>query len=104
MFTEKDKTLLAARGVSEETVKAQLDRFRTGFPYLRLAGSATVNYGILRPDEQLEHEATERWDKFLADGATVCKFVPASARPRVCSRPCSPLWTARTTSPSPTRP
>ena len=78
MFTEKDKTLLAARGVSEETVKAQLDRFRTGFPYLRLAGSATVNYGILRPDEQLEHEATERWDKFLADGATVCKFVPAS--------------------------
>ena len=45
MFTEKDKAMLAKRGISEETVKAQLDRFRTGFPYLRLAGSATVNYG-----------------------------------------------------------
>ena len=78
MFTEKDKAMLAKRGISEETVKAQLDRFRTGFPYLRLAGSATVNYGILRPDQNLEKDATERWDKFLADGAVVCKFVPAS--------------------------
>lgn len=78
MFTEKDKALLAKRGISEETVLAQLDRFRTGFPYLRLAGSATVNYGILRPDQNLEHDAVERWDKFLSDGAVVCKFVPAS--------------------------
>lgn len=78
MLTEKDKTLLAERGISEDTVVSQLDRFATGFPFLRLAGSATVNNGILRPDQYLEADATARWEKFLSDGATVCKFVPAS--------------------------
>lgn len=78
MFTEKDKAQLAKRGISDETVLAQLNRFSTGFPFLKLAGSATVNYGILRTDDILERDATERWDKFLGDGAVVCKFVPAS--------------------------
>lgn len=77
-MTQQDRQQLAARGVSAEAVQQQLNRFATGFPYLKLAGSATVGNGILRPDTDLEARAVQRWDKFLADGATVYKFVPAS--------------------------
>lgn len=78
MLNEKDKEMLAKRGVSEETVIGQLERFKTGFPYLRLAGSANVGNGILRPDADLEKKAIARWLQFLDDGASVYKFVPAS--------------------------
>lgn len=78
MITEQDKIRLKARNVSEQTVNDQLARFAKGFPFLRLAGSATVGKGILRIDSQLEARAIERWQQFLDDGATVCKFVPAS--------------------------
>lgn len=78
MITEHDKSMLDARGISQQTVSDQLARFTTGFPYLRLAASATVGNGILRTDAQIEEKAVARWDKFLAEGATVCKFVPAS--------------------------
>lgn len=78
MLNEKDKEMLAKRGISEETLNEQLNRFKTGFPWLKLERSATGGAGILRPDTMLENDAVERWHKFLADGGDVCKFVPAS--------------------------
>ncbi len=77
-LTEKDMAVLNARGITPDTIEAQLDRFKTGFPYLRLAGSATVGKGILRLDEAAEKSALDRWEKYLADGGSVTKFVPAS--------------------------
>lgn len=78
MLTANDKDVLSKRNISEQTIKEQLDRFNTGFPYLRLAGSATVGNGILRLDSAAEKSALERWEKYLADGGSVTKFVPAS--------------------------
>lgn len=78
MFTEQDKAEFKVRGILPETVEQQLHRFETGFPYLRLAGSATVGNGIIKVDKEAEERAIQRWEKYLADGGSVTKFVPAS--------------------------
>jgi hypothetical protein len=78
MLTNNDLKTLEVRGISTNTLDTQLNRFKTGFPYLRLAGSATVGNGILSPDKEFESKAVARWDKYLNDGGDVCKFVPAS--------------------------
>lgn len=78
MFTSEDLKQLERHGISPEAARAQMERFVTGFPYLKLGGSATPGRGItvLTPDE--ENKAVERWKKYLADGGDVAKFVPAS--------------------------
>ena len=78
MLTEKDKEILAKRGISVEQLDSQLARFKTGYPYLKLEGSATVGHGITSVDDTLANDAVACWDKYLADGGDVCKFVPAS--------------------------
>ncbi len=78
MLNENDLNLLKEKGISEETVNAQIKRFETGFPYLRLQGAATPENGITVLDEATQDEAIERWDEYLADGGEVIKMVPAS--------------------------
>ncbi|MDE7141584.1 MAG: DUF4301 family protein, partial [Muribaculaceae bacterium] len=78
MLTTDDKELLAKRGISEKQLKDQLDRFKTGFPYLKIYDSARPGEGITVLDKAGEEAAVNRWDSFLADGGTVTKFVPAS--------------------------
>ncbi|MDO4319850.1 MAG: DUF4301 family protein [Bacteroidales bacterium] len=78
MFTDKDLAQLASHGVSPEAATAQINRFATGFPYLRLAGSAKVGKGILALTPEQQDAAIARWKLYLADGGSVSKFVPAS--------------------------
>lgn len=78
MLTQNDLNTLKKRGITPDKLQSQLERFRTGFPHLRLAGSATVGNGILRLDNAAENTALDRWDTYLADGGQVTKFVPAS--------------------------
>lgn len=78
MFTQEDLTQMEAKGIKAETVEAQMKRFEDGFPYLRLAGSATVGNGIIRMTPELEDRATKRWQQYLDNGGEVTKFVPAS--------------------------
>lgn len=78
MINEKDKALLAAKGISEEKLNAQLAAFATGFPFLELDGAATIGAGILRPTEEKTQSALAAWDAYLADNHEVVKFVPAS--------------------------
>ncbi len=78
MITEKDKATLEAKGITEQQVHEQLNRFATGFPYLKIASSAVVGNGITALNAAEETSAMERWEKYLADGGTVTKFVPAS--------------------------
>lgn len=73
-----DKQTLSAKGITESTLREQLERFHTGFPFLKLAGAASVGNGILRLTEEEEQSAINRWEKFLKDGGSVTKFVPAS--------------------------
>ena len=78
MLNQNDLAQLKKKGVSEKTVEAQLERFSTGFPYLELAGSATIEHGITRLSPEQEDEAIARWKQYLNDGGEVMKFVPAS--------------------------
>ena len=77
-LTTEDRELLKARGVTEEQLEQQVNRFRTGFPYLKLAGAARPAEGITVLSEPEETRAVDRWQRYLAEGGTVCKFVPAS--------------------------
>ena len=40
MLTQEDKIYLQQKGISEEKLNAQLNNFKTGFPFLKLAGAA----------------------------------------------------------------
>lgn len=74
----QDLQLLASKGISEAQTQAQLKRFSTGFPFLKIVDSATVGHGIMRLSDDEQTAAMDRWDKFLTDGGEACKFVPAS--------------------------
>lgn len=78
MLNQKDRDQLTKKGISPEKFDTQLKAFATGFPMLEIIDSARVGAGIkaLTPDEI--NLATERWNKYLADGGKVTKFVPAS--------------------------
>lgn len=78
MLTNEDKNFLNARGISEEVVLNQVERFKTGFPYLKIYDSARPGEGITILTKEEESQAVSRWDKYLADGGEVTKFVPAS--------------------------
>lgn len=78
MFSKDDLQQLNHHGVEATTAEAQIKRFATGFPYLKLAGSAAAGHGIKVLSEAEQKLAIERWHKYLADGGEVAKFVPAS--------------------------
>ncbi len=78
MLRPEDLEQLNQKGITEDQVEAQLARFRTGFPYLKINDAARPGQGIVVLDEAERKEAVERWRKYLADGGEVCKFVPAS--------------------------
>ncbi len=75
-LTEKDTQQLASKGISVAKLQAQLNDFRTGFPYLKLAGSAVKGNGI----QQLN--VANIW----STAAMSRNLYPPPARHRVCSR------------------
>ena len=55
MLTHEDKELLAKKGISEQQIEEQLACYEKGFPFLMLAGAASVdNGGIFIPDAQAQ--------------------------------------------------
>ena len=78
MLTDNDLKTLNERGITPEELQEQLDRFKTGFPYLKIYDSARPGEGITVLSDSEQRQAIERWDKYLTDGGKVTKFVPAS--------------------------
>ena len=78
MLTEKDLQLMASKGISESVIEAQLKRFETGFPWLKLEAAATVGNGITRLDAKQQSQCIKVWKDFQGGGATIEKFQPAS--------------------------
>jgi len=78
MFTDNDKQLMASKGIAEPVIQAQLKRFETGFPWLRLHAAATVGEGIMRLDAKQQSQCIKLWKEFQGGGATIEKFQPAS--------------------------
>ena len=69
---------MAAKGITEPVIEAQLKRFETGFPWLRLEAAATVGNGITRLDAKQQTQCIKTWKEFQGGGATIEKFQPAS--------------------------
>ena len=78
MITESDARQITDRGASVADIELQFERFKKGFPFLRLAGSAKIGAGIHHLSPEQETSALRRWNEYLADGGKVTKFVPAS--------------------------
>lgn len=79
MITEKDKALLCQKGISEEKLNEQLACFAKGFPFLKLSAAASIEKGILSPNDEEVNNYLNAWETYTADTAhTIVKFVPAS--------------------------
>ncbi len=78
MHISEDSALLQSKGISAQQIEEQLSNFKTGFPYLSITASASVEKGILRLDEKQQEEYLKAWDTFLQGNKDVVKFVPAS--------------------------
>lgn len=78
MLSAEDLKMIQEKGITPEMLQNQLNRFKTRFPFLKIADSARIDAGIkcLSPEE--EDQALERWEKYLSDNGQVYKFVPAS--------------------------
>lgn len=79
MITEREKVLLAKKGISEDKLNTQLACFAKGFPYLRLAAAASTEKGILAPSHEEVDKYLEAWEAYTNNTAhRIVKFVPAS--------------------------
>ena len=77
MFTAKDYEQIKAHGLTVEQVERQIENFRKGFPYLKIAAAASPENGIaVLTDEEIAN-ARELWDE-ASKSLTAVKFVPAS--------------------------
>ena len=77
MLQDSDLRQIAAHGLSEKAVSAQLDAFKKGFPFMRLVRPCTLGDGI----ERLTPEALHAWDADIEEARRKGRFsvfVPAS--------------------------
>lgn len=75
-FNEKELKQLEDRGSSVGLVQSQIERFKKGFPWMKILGPALSERGICVLSESEAESACEYYNK--ADVKGKCKFVPAS--------------------------
>ena len=76
MFRKEDVAQIEQRGSSVQVVEEQVERFKKGFPWMKIVAPATPERGI----QVLDDAAVEAAGKYY-EGAQIngkCKFVPAS--------------------------
>lgn len=78
MLSQEDLKQIAGKGITEEQINAQLEEFKTGFPFLKLEAAASIGKGILALDKGKCNEYESAWEKYKATGKKIVKFVPAS--------------------------
>ena len=76
MFTKEDIAQIEQRGSSVQTVEEQVERFKKGFPWLKIVAPATPEKGIQVLDEAAVEAAVKYYEGAQIKGK--CKFVPAS--------------------------
>ena len=78
MLNANDLKQIADKGITPKTIEEQLDLFRKGFPFLRIAACASIGNGITKLDNSGISDCIDSWNDFLRNGGRVVKFVPAS--------------------------
>lgn len=66
------------RGISKSQIEEQLNNFITGFPFLEIRSTASVNNGLIRLSDEDKAKYSAQWEEYLSSNADVLKFVPAS--------------------------
>ena len=77
MFTEKDLEQIKNKGIKIETVKQQINNFKSGFPLVQLHAAAIPGNGIHRYSAEEAQNLSNYFDAHFKDYA-ILKFVPAS--------------------------
>ncbi len=77
MFSKEDKDQITGKGISQDTIEYQLEKFRTGFPFTRIINTATIDKGLLSHSDSEKELLIESFDK-LSNGLAIKRFVPAS--------------------------
>ena len=78
MLTSEDLKNIEKRGISKEMIEAQLQRFESGFPFLKINSVATVGNGIVKLSAEDLAKCLTAWKEFQNTGHAIEKFVPAS--------------------------
>lgn len=78
IFTDKDIEKLNLQGVDIVEVQKQIDRFKTGFPFLEIVNFATGGKGITVFDPEAADRYVAIWNEYAQSGCSIVKFVPAS--------------------------
>ena len=76
MFRKEDIAQIEHRGSSVQTVEQQVERFKQGFPWMKIIAPATPEKGIQVLDEAAVEAAVKYYEGAQINGK--CKFVPAS--------------------------
>ena len=76
MFTKEDIAQIEQRGSSVQTVEQQVERFKQGFPWMKIVAPATPERGIQVLDDAAVEAAANYYEGARINGK--CKFVPAS--------------------------
>ncbi len=76
MFRKEDIAQIEQRGTTVQTVEQQVERFKQGFPWMKIVAPATPEKGILVLDEAAVEAAAKYYESAQINGK--CKFVPAS--------------------------
>lgn len=83
-FSATDKKQLSGLKIKISAVAAQINDLKAGYPYLRIAGAATIGNGILQMRAASILSAINEWKAYCGLGEFKCidgrvvKFVPAS--------------------------
>jgi len=78
MFKPEDIIQIQARGSRPETIKQQIENFRSGFPYLQLIEAASNYHGIIKLSESEIQKYVSIFEEKKSKGLELLKFVPAS--------------------------
>ena len=78
MLSQQDLSQISKRGMTEKQVERQLDDIARGFPFLEIVAAAAVGKGIYALSDKERKEYVDEWERYVAAGHDIVKFVPAS--------------------------
>jgi len=77
IFSNKDQEQITKHGLTTKEIESQIEKFKTGFPFINIVKPAQINDGILDiPESDCDKYIKEYED--YSTNHTILKFVPAS--------------------------
>jgi hypothetical protein len=78
MIQKHDLEQLKEKNISVESFESQIERFKHGFPALKIERPATLTDGIIPLSESLINASKKKYHEEISSGLHPLKFVPAS--------------------------